>query len=111
MIHKVYTLKEMRVEIAALARIVDDAANGGDEIARAILQDAAHELALGARVVANALKFENEIPCAVTGGVFLESKLLEEFFLDAANEMKLRLDPIQRVQEPVRGALVLAQQI
>ncbi len=110
LIARVYKLQDARIEIAGLARVVDDAANADDEIARAILQDAAHELALGARVVANALKFENEIPCAVTGGVFLESKLLEKFFRDEAKEMKLKLEPIQKVQEPVRGALVLAQQ-
>ena len=111
LIARVYNMNDARIEIAALARVVDDVATDKDEIARAILQEAARELALGARVVADALKFENEIPCAVTGGVFLESKLLETLFRDAAREMNLNLEPMQRVQEPVRGALTLAREI
>lgn len=111
LIQHVYSLTHARVEIAALARLVDDAANDGDDIARAIVQTAARELALAARAVADALKLENEIPCALTGGVFLQSKLLENFFLDATREMNLKLAPLQKVDEPVRGALVLAQNL
>ena len=59
-------------------------------------------------VVADALDFSDPIPGALTGGVFLKGVLLEGFFREAAQERNLKLEPIQKVEKPARGALVLA---
>lgn len=109
LIEKVYSMQTARVEIAAVAGIVEETAQGGDAIAIEIMQREAGELALGARVVADALALTGAIPCALTGGVFLKGALLEKYFRAAAQERGLDLQPIQRVEEPARGALVLAR--
>lgn len=109
LIPKVYGFQDARTEIAALAQIVDETAVEGDVMADEIMREAGRELALAARAVADALRFDNAIPCALTGGVLLHSQLLEKFFREAARELNVSLEPIQCVEEPVRGALVLAR--
>lgn len=109
LIEKVYPMKNARVEIAGVARVVEQTAREGDVVAVQIMREHAGELALAAQVVADALEFVGAIPCALTGGVFLNGKLLEKFFREATVERGLQLEPVEKVDEPARGGLVLAK--
>jgi N-acetylglucosamine kinase-like BadF-type ATPase len=60
-----------RYRIAALAGLVQQAADGGDSVAGALLERAAEELALATRAVAERLRFDNgRFRVVLAGGVF-----------------------------------------
>ena len=80
LMHRFYTPEYPRPRIAAFAKLVDDSAESGDQIARAILADAAHELAGLARAVRGQLFSEGEpVRAAYIGGVFRSRTVLENF--------------------------------
>ena len=69
-----------RDRVAALAPLVDQAANAGDKIARGILEEAASELAGLSRAVRRQLfLLSGTVPVAYTGGVFQSSIVRESF--------------------------------
>jgi N-acetylglucosamine kinase-like BadF-type ATPase len=100
--------KQGRIEIAALAEVVLEEAASGDEVAAAIETRAARELALQAAAVIRRLGFSGEVPCALGGGVLTHSDRLVEHLLKMAGVEGIELQPVQRVTEPVRGAVRLA---
>ncbi len=100
--------KQGRVEIAALAEMVLEEAANGDEVAQAIETHAARELVFQAATVVRRLGFSEAVPCALGGGVLTHSDRLVELLVKTAGAEGVELQPVERVTEPVRGAVRLA---
>jgi N-acetylglucosamine kinase-like BadF-type ATPase len=80
LLHRFYTTEFPRPRIAEFSRVVNEAATGGDEVAHAILDDAAQQLALIAEAVRKQLfKAGEDTLVAYVGGVFRSKILLERF--------------------------------
>jgi N-acetylglucosamine kinase-like BadF-type ATPase len=78
--HRFYTDEWPRERVAALARLVDRVAEGGDHIAQEILKGAAQSLATLAAVVHGQLFGREEaVTVSYTGGVFRSPVILERF--------------------------------
>ena len=73
--------KGRRDEIAALSRVVADAAERGDEQCRQVLSDAGHELAGIVEAVRSVLGFnaDDAVPVSYSGGVFGSDAVVEAF--------------------------------
>jgi N-acetylmuramic acid 6-phosphate etherase len=108
-VHRVYTQQATPTEIAALAALVDKAAEQGDWMAIDIIRHAAAELVTTIHAVASRLAFSGPVPCGLAGGVITKSKIMATRLAQAAHGSGLRLAPIQIVDEPAQGALRLAQ--
>ena len=80
LVHRFYTPEFPRPRLAAFAKLVDDAAENGDAIAREILNEAARDLAIIAAAVRVQL-FEKADPARVAyiGGVFRSRTVLATF--------------------------------
>ena len=107
----VYRERIPTAEIAALAPLVEQAAEAGDGIAQAILQQAGNHLADSVQAVATRLSFSGAIPLAMAGGVILRSRQIADCFRHAAAEKGLLLEPITPVLEPAIGAIRIAQRL
>jgi N-acetylmuramic acid 6-phosphate etherase len=108
LIARVYRGGVGRVEIAALARIVDGCADTGDSTADAILRAAGDALAHAAVAVQTSLRWTGALPCALAGGVLLGSARVREHMLARLHAQQITLDPCTRVDEPACGALAIA---
>lgn len=108
LIPHVYSSTLQRSDVARLAVLVDQAAALGDPAAQAIITEAGRELALGARAVVKKLGLSGRVPCALAGGTIVKGHCLAEAFRHAAAEFNLQLGPLQKVEEPVTGALRIA---
>jgi N-acetylglucosamine kinase-like BadF-type ATPase len=110
LMRRFYTSEFPRETIAALAPLVDQAAEEGDEIAGAIIDQAGTELAGYARGVYEHL-FRTEKPTAVSyaGGVFRSRRLLEAF----RRNVRVVLDCVIEAPRfiPAVGALLEAFQL
>jgi len=109
LVAKVYRGGLGRAEIAALAGLVLDAARDGDATALALREQAERDLTRMAVAVARQLGMEGSIPAALGGGVLVHGAGLAEGLVAQALEEGVRLEPVQKVEEPVRGALRLAR--
>lgn len=107
LMHRFYTPEFPRPQIASFARLVDEASNQGDPIARQILMNAAQQLATFTSAVRSQL-FEQgeEAVVAPIGGVYSSTTLLERF------RMLVELEDGNHVSEaqygPGTGALIEA---
>lgn len=80
LLHRFYTTAWPRPKIAALSKLVDAAAENGDQIAQAILHSAAHELAGYTSAVRGKLfRASERVRIAWIGGVFRSARLLNRF--------------------------------
>jgi N-acetylglucosamine kinase-like BadF-type ATPase len=109
LISHVYQAHVTTPHIAALTPLVEAAAVEGDEVALGILADAGRELALAVKAVVQQLALSNPVPCALAGGVILNSRLVRQAFLEAVGCWGLQLDPVTPVTEPAQGALRLVR--
>jgi glucosamine kinase len=103
-----YDQELSRFRVAQLARLVQAAADEGDEAARDLLDQAAQHLARAARAVAKQLAFPEPYPLVLSGGVFKACPSLYqrvEASLDLPAARVVRLD-----REPATGAVTLALQ-
>ena len=101
LLHRFYTPEFSRPRIAGFAKLVDEAAESGDGIARDILVDAAEKLAALAGAVRKQLFNEVEpVRLAYIGGVFRSRVVLEHF-----RELTAATPPIYG---PAAGALLEA---
>ena len=98
-----------RAEIAALTGAVEAAAGEGDETALAITREAGLELALAAEAVVRRLGLGAPVPGALAGGVLVRGRAVREAMLAALRKRGLALDPVQLVDEPAKGAVVIAR--
>ena len=104
----IYRDDDPRAAIAAIAPIVINAAEGDDPDAQGIVETAAHDLAgLAARAVTQVKLLERPIPIAVAGGVFINSRRIQQEL-----ELELRrrgvVCTLQPVDEPLMGCVCLA---
>jgi N-acetylglucosamine kinase-like BadF-type ATPase len=107
--HRFYTTEFPRPKIAGFSKIVNEAAIGGDEIARAILDDAAQQLAVIAQAVRHQL-FEagKAALVAYVGGVFRSEILLGRFRTLVEGTGNRVIAPIYG---PAAGALLEAYRV
>jgi N-acetylglucosamine kinase-like BadF-type ATPase len=109
LLHRFYTPEFPRPRIAALARLVDDAAENGDATAVTILNEASQQLAILAAAVRNQLfKPGESARVSYVGGVFRSRILLERFRMLVEMEEGNRVSP--PVYGPAAGALLEAYQ-
>ncbi len=100
-LHRFYTSDFPRDRIAALAPLVDQAAQAGDEIANSILEDAASQLAGLAHAVRGQLFLSSgTVPVSYIGGVFRSSIVRESF--------RRRIPSGPALHSPAIGALIEA---
>lgn len=98
LLHRFYTTAWPRPKIAALSKLVDQAAEAGDQIAQAILHSAAHELAGYTSAVRGKLFRPAEpVRIAWIGGVFRSARLLNRF------RTLLEIDEANRCAPPAYG--------
>ena len=97
-------------EFAILFPLVIAAADGGDEIARRVLEIAGIELAGLVKIVAERLFGDSEeIPVATNGGVFTGSALVKESFRRQLKNMLPRVVCADALVDPAAGALARAR--
>lgn len=97
-----------RSAVAKLATVVLEAAGEGDAVAVALLRQAAHELAVMVEVLSVRLRFvADDLPLALAGSWLLGAVLLQDLFVQELRSRGIR-PRIQRVPEPVAGAVRLA---
>ena len=95
-------------KVAQLAGAVFDAANANDPVAQEILEEAADELTLAARVVIDKLGFSQPFNLVLSGGIFTH----QPTFVASVRSRLKNLAPDARVslpkREPAYGAVQLA---
>jgi N-acetylglucosamine kinase-like BadF-type ATPase len=102
-----YEARVPRDRIAAIAPAVQRAADGGDRVARQIVEAAGRELALAARAVAGRLSLgAGPWPLVLSGGAFKACPALELAFAAALELPQAR--PRLLASEPALGAVRLA---
>jgi len=99
-------------KIAALSRLVFDAANHGDATALQIIKGEAGELAIAAAAVANKLfkPEEEDYEIIVAGGNLRKSPLFFSLFQHEVLERLPKIAVTKPRKEPVEGAVLLALQ-
>jgi N-acetylglucosamine kinase-like BadF-type ATPase len=104
--------QDPRREVAALSRVLVDAARHGDEAASRIILEAAQELVLLVDTTRRRLGFAPEelVPVSYTGGVFTVPEVLEHFsgLLTAED---VRYDLRAPLWSPVVGAAIYAARL
>jgi N-acetylglucosamine kinase-like BadF-type ATPase len=109
LLHRLYTPEFPRSRIAALAKLVDQAAENGDSTAHNILTEAAQQLAIIAAAVRGQLFKPGETArVSYVGGVFRSRLVLERFRMLAEMEEGNRVSP--PAYGPAAGALLEAYQ-
>jgi N-acetylglucosamine kinase-like BadF-type ATPase len=106
-LHLFYTPEWPRSRVATLARLVDQAAVSGDEVAREIMANAAQELATLTGAVRRQLFAPGEpVAVAYIGGVFRSGALLERYRMLVELEAGVHCGP--PLFGPAAGALLEA---
>lgn len=107
LLHRFYTTEYPRPRIAGFSKLVDEAAQHGDPVAREILLHSAQQLAMFAGAVRGQLFKEGEpARVAYIGGVFSSALLLERF--RSLVELEEGNDVGPPVYGPAAGALLEA---
>jgi len=110
LVRKIYGVESPRLEVASLADLVEQAAGRGDEMAIAILEEAAHELARTVAVIYP--KLSNSVPpLVITGGTILHGPYLQAAFHRVCENLALTFAVVRHVLEPAEGAVQLARKI
>jgi N-acetylmuramic acid 6-phosphate etherase len=97
-----------RPALAALAPLVLEAAQAGDAVASAIVQDGAEQLAAIAAACARRIALEPPVPLALAGGLLLGSASYRERVVRALAAQGIAAAPVAVVPEPAAGAVRLA---
>jgi N-acetylglucosamine kinase-like BadF-type ATPase len=106
LMHLWYTAEWPRSRVAVLGKLVDRAATDGDESARDIIDNAAHELAgLALAVRSRLFQSAGEARVCYIGGVFQSARILQRFSLEVGD----RVTPPEF--GPAAGALLEAYRI
>ena len=99
-----------RSQVAALAGLVQKAADRGDAVAAGLLGESARELAACVRAVAARLAFGDEpYPVVLAGGLFRACPSLGESLIALVDLPKATLRPLN--VEPAAGAVTLATEM
>jgi N-acetylmuramic acid 6-phosphate etherase len=104
-----YAIADDRTHVAALSRLVFEAAARGDSVADGIVSTAARQLATLVDSVATQLGIKaSKFPLAIAGGVVIGSEELRSRLLANLRSLGLSSDPIRLVPHPVVGAVRIA---
>lgn len=103
----VYDPATNKSDIAALARLVDDAALGGDATATSILDSAAEELFLMAKTLVETCGLVGNFPIVVNGGILKSSEPVWQRL--APQLRQLSPNTIKATKEPCVGAVYMAE--
>jgi N-acetylglucosamine kinase-like BadF-type ATPase len=107
--NSVYKCSDSRATIAAIAAIVITAADEGDSDAQLILEASARDLAgIVFRAATIAGLTERPISVAVSGGVLVSSKLLQDHLHAELERLRLSCE-LSVVAEPLTGCVRLAE--
>lgn len=96
--------------IASLTDLVEQAAESGDAVATAILDEASRELARAIAALYPKLGISS-VPLILSGGTILHGRYLRKAFQHACERQKLEFTRVHDVVEPAGGALKLAWQL
>lgn len=109
LIHEIYYREDGRRSVAAVASLVQAAADDGDVVAREILVEGAEELVVAARSVATRLEMRGvAFPLVLAGGLFRVLPTLRAEVLSRVVEVAPRSRPRVLDVEPALGAVRLA---
>ncbi|NJM40155.1 MAG: hypothetical protein HC853_05020 [Anaerolineae bacterium] len=87
-------------------------AGQGDEVCVGIVQRGALALTQAVLAVARALGLPGQtVPLALTGGLLLNAALVRARVLEHLRTSSVHFDPINLVQQPVDGAVRIAQSL
>ena len=100
---------DVRREIASLAPTLLQAASSGDEVALAIVQEAADATALLVHATAKKLDLDPDTPLAVAGGIVCSNDMYREALLDSIRKLGESPTSIVIVDHPVEGCLLMAR--
>jgi N-acetylglucosamine kinase-like BadF-type ATPase len=110
LIAKVYRPPLNRAELAQLAPLVVACAVRGDEVAVSLVRHGAQALVQAVLAVARALGLQGQtVSLALTGGLLLNAALVRHQVLEHLHASAFHFDPINLVQQPVDGAVRIAQ--
>ncbi|GAA2753667.1 N-acetylglucosamine kinase [Amnibacterium kyonggiense] len=98
---------EDRARIAALSRVVVAAAEDGDAVASAIVEEAGRELAALVQAVRRTLGAEGVVPVSYSGGMFQAPLVLAAFTAALGDAVDLRAP----LHGPALGAALLARRL
>lgn len=104
----VYSNTSSKRRIAALAKIVDDAFEEGDAIAKKVLEDSAHELFLLADAIIRKLNFEGVISLVVNGSVIKKNDYIFDRFSNLIYEKYDNVKIIKLDKDAAYGAVDIA---
>jgi N-acetylmuramic acid 6-phosphate etherase len=105
----IYSAGWDRAALAGLAPLVFEEADGDDEVARAILDDAARQLAETGAAVVRQLGLHAILPLAMAGGCLLASLGYRNRVVTALQRLGISCQPVKEVPEPAVGAVTLAK--
>jgi len=109
LIERIYSPSMTRDKIAALAKVVFEAADN-DEVAAGILQQSARELADCVACVGSKLGFAaSQYTLGVTGGVVLSQSRYRDAVVHSLSERSYKPRCLELVPQPVLGALLIAR--
>ncbi len=111
LVRYVYASGVTRQQLAQLARVVDGVAGAGDAVAQAILDRAAGDLAELAVAAGRSAGFQGGVRCGLAGGVLLNAGRVRRAWTAQMQAAGFDPDPLVLVDEPARGALVLAARL
>lgn len=108
LVRYVYAASITRQQLARLAQVVDHAAEAGDAAAQAILERAAGDLVELAVAAGHSADLQGSVRCGLAGGVLLHSEWVRRAWMVQMQTWGFDPDPLVLVDEPARGALLLA---
>jgi len=109
LIERVYAPEMTRERLASLVRVVFDAADV-DDVAQTIVAAAADDLAEIVAVLGRRLNLTaGSYPLALTGSVILNQPLLRSLLVARLDDHGFSPQTVSLVDQPVRGAIVLAR--
>lgn len=111
-LHAIYGVGLGTSEVAALAPLVEDAAESGDNVARQILVRAGTDLAEGVAVVLDRLeRGDQQRLVSYQGAVLKSCAAAREAFVRALNERGERIRVEAPMYEPIIGAYLLGRRV
>ncbi len=97
--------------VAALAKIAQEVAQGGDRVAQTLVDAAAEELAQHVLTLLQRFPAEVVVPVALAGGILTAGFPVRDALLATLAERAPRLSVVSQEVDPPRGALALAARL
>lgn len=108
-VNYIYQKTTKPTDIANLAKIVNHAANAGDEAAKDILRKVAGDLYSNIAAAAKQIDFGKEgATLVLSGGVLTNIEVVREIIVERIRAELPEITSVQLCREPVKGAVILA---